>query len=83
MMINNVRYTGEIKCRTVMATAAFNKKKALFSSKLYLNLKKKLVKCQIWNLALYGTETWTLGKVEQKYLESFEMLCWRRMERIS
>jgi len=66
-----------------MATAAFNKKKALFSSKLYLNLKKKLVKCQIWNLALYGTETWTLGKVEQKYLESFEMLCWRRMERIS
>jgi hypothetical protein len=31
---------------------------------------------------LYGAETWTLRKVNQKYLESFEM-CWRRMEKIS
>jgi hypothetical protein len=23
----------------------------------------------------------TLGKVDQKYLESFEMFCWRRMEK--
>jgi hypothetical protein len=28
---------------------------------------------------LYGAESWTLGIVEQKYLESFEM-CWRMME---
>jgi hypothetical protein len=34
-------------------------------------------------IALYGVETWTLSKVDQKYLESFEMLCWRRMEKIS
>jgi hypothetical protein len=26
---------------------------------------------------------WTLRKVDQKYLESFEMSCWRRMEKIS
>jgi hypothetical protein len=25
----------------------------------------------------------TLLKVDQKYLESFEMCCWRRMEKIS
>jgi hypothetical protein len=29
---------------------------------------------------LYGAETWTLQKVDQKYLESFEMWCWRRKE---
>ena len=29
---------------------------------------------------LYGAETRTLGTVEQKYLESFEIWCWRRME---
>jgi hypothetical protein len=29
---------------------------------------------------LYSAETWTLWKVDQKYLESFEMWCWRRME---
>jgi hypothetical protein len=41
------------------------------------------VKCYIWNIALYGAGTWTLEKVDQKYLESFEMWCWRRMEKIS
>jgi hypothetical protein len=65
-----------------MAKAAFNKKN-LFTSKLDLNLRKKLVKCYIWNIALYGAETWTLRKIDQKYLESFEMWCWRRMEKIS
>jgi len=44
-----------------------------------LKLRKKLVKCYIWNTALYGAETWTLRAVDQKHLESFEMWCWRRM----
>jgi hypothetical protein len=56
-----------------MAKAAFNQKKNLFTSKLDLNLRKKQVKCYIWSIALYGVETWTLRKVDQKYLESFEM----------
>ena len=33
--------------------------------------------------AAYGAETWTLRNVDQKYLESFEMWCWKRMEKIS
>jgi replicative superfamily II helicase len=41
------------------------------------------VKCYIWSIALYGAEKWTLRKVYQKYLESFEMWCWRRMKKIS
>jgi hypothetical protein len=32
---------------------------------------------------LYGAETWTLRKVDQKYLGSFEMWRWKRMEKIS
>jgi hypothetical protein len=43
-----------------MAKAAFNKKKNLFTSKLNLNLRKKLVKYYVWSMALYGAETWTL-----------------------
>jgi hypothetical protein len=31
---------------------------------------------------LYGAETWTLWKVDQKYLESFEMWSRKRMEKI-
>jgi hypothetical protein len=56
--------------------------KAAFSNKLDLNLRKKLVKCYIWSIALCGAETWTLRKIDQKYLESFEMWCWRRMEKL-
>jgi hypothetical protein len=66
-----------------MAKAAFNKKEIFFSSKLDLNLKKKLVKCYIWSITLCSAEIWTLMKLDQKYLESFEMWCWRRMEEIS
>ena len=66
-----------------MANVAFKRKKTLFISKLDLNLWNKLVKCYIWSIKLYGAETWTLRKVDQKYLVSFEMWCWRRMEKIS
>jgi hypothetical protein len=31
----------------------------------------------------YGADTPTLREVDQKYLGSFEMWCWRRMEEIS
>jgi len=65
-----------------MAKAAFNKKKTLFTCKLDLNLRKKLVKCYIWSIASYGAETWTLQRVDQEYPERFEMWCWRRMEKI-
>ena len=34
-------------------------------------------------MTLYGAETWTLWAADQKHLESFEMWCWRRMEKIS
>jgi hypothetical protein len=45
-----------------------------------LELRKKPVKYYIWSIALYGTETWTLRRADQKHLESFEMWCgegWR------
>ena len=41
------------------------------------------MKCYIWSIALYGAETGTIRAVDQKQLESFEMWCWRRMEKIS
>jgi len=82
ILTNDGRCTREIKCRIAMAKAAFNKKRTLFTSTLDLELRKKLVKCYIRSIALYGAETWTLRAVDQKHLESFEMWCWRRMEKI-
>ena len=66
-----------------MAKGAVNKKRALFTNTLGLELRKKLVKCYIWSMVSYGAETWTLHAIDQKNLESFEMWCWRRMEKIS
>ena len=72
----------EIKSSVVMANAAFNKKKDSFTSKLDLNLRAKVVKCYIWSIALQGAENWKTGKVDKKNLKSFEMWCWRRMDKI-
>jgi len=60
MLTNDGRCTCEIKSRNAMAKAAFNKKRALFTSTLDLELRKKLVKCYIWSTALHSAETWTL-----------------------
>jgi hypothetical protein len=83
ILTNDGRCTCEIKCRIAMAKAAFNKKRTLFASTLNLELRKKLVKCYIWSIALYGAETSTLRAVDRKHLESFEMWCWRRVENSS
>ena len=82
ILTNDGRCTCEIKCRIAMAKAAFNKK-SIFTSTLDLEMRKKLVKCYIWSIALYGAETWMVWAVDQKHLESFEMWCWRRMGKIS
>ena len=47
-------------------------KNSLFTSKLNLNLRKRLVKCHTWSTALYGAETWTLRKVIKKTLKVLE-----------
>jgi hypothetical protein len=49
-LTNDGRCTCEIKYRIAMAKAAFNKKRALFTSTLDLELRKKLVKCYIWKI---------------------------------
>ena len=71
--------TKEIKMRIAIAKEAFNRKISLLVSKLNTELRNKLVMCYVWSIALYGSETSTLRKLERKYVESFEMLCWRRI----
>ena len=66
----------------VMEKATANKKKILFTGQLDLNFRNKLVKCYIWGAALCGAVTWTLRKADQEYLESSEIWCWRKMEKI-
>ena len=55
-----------------MAPAVFNKKRFLFTSTVDLKLRKKLVKCYIWSIALYGAEPWTIRAVDQKQPDSLK-----------
>ena len=45
ILTNDGSRTCEIKCRIAVAKAAFNKKRALFTGILDLELRKNLVKC--------------------------------------
>ena len=54
----------------------------LCSNDLSSEMKKKFIKCCIWSVALYGSETRTLGKNEERIINAFETWCWRRMLKI-
>jgi hypothetical protein len=47
-----------------------------------LTIEEETSKMLIWSVALYGAENLALRSVDQKHLESLEMWCWRRMEKI-
>jgi len=50
MITNGARCVLEIKYRIAIEIAAFNKKKILYTSKLDVNLRDKLVIYYIWNI---------------------------------
>ena len=58
--------TREIKMRIAIAKDAFNRKMSLLTSKLNIELRKKLIRCYVWSIALNGSKTWTLRKLERK-----------------
>ncbi|KAJ4447314.1 hypothetical protein ANN_09318 [Periplaneta americana] len=62
----------------VYADDVNTKKKHLLEKEL----RKRLMKCFVWSIALYGAETLALRRSEGKRLEAFEMWIWRRMERV-
>jgi hypothetical protein len=68
--------------RLAMVKEAFNRKISFLTNKLNFELRKKLVRCYVCSIVLYGSETWALRNVDQKYLESFEIWCWRRIKKI-
>ena len=52
-----------------------NKKQLLCSNNLSSEMKKTLIKSCIWSVALYGSETWVLGKNEERVINAFETRC--------
>ena len=83
IMTENGSCDKEIKTRIALGKLAFKERQQLLTSKLNRVLKKRIIKCLIWSITLYGAETWTMKKATNRRLEAFEMWLWRRMEKIS
>ena len=41
-----------------------------------LEIKKKLIRSCILSFAIYGSETWTIGKNEERVVNAFETWSW-------
>ncbi|KAJ4446722.1 hypothetical protein ANN_13419 [Periplaneta americana] len=78
----NMSCCQEVKRRIAMAIEATNRKRSIFCGPLEKELKKRLVKCFVWSVALYTAETWALRRSEEKRIEAFEMRIWRSMQRV-
>ena len=41
-----------------------------------------LVKAMVFLVVMYGCESWTIKKAEQRRIDAFELWCWRRLLRV-
>ena len=48
-----------------MAKEAFNRKRSIFCGPLQKEQRKRLVKCFVCSVVLYGAETWTLRRMSK------------------
>ena len=54
----------------------------LKSRDITLPTKVRLVKPMVFPVVLYGCESWTVKKAEQRRIDAFELWCWRRLLRV-
>ena len=54
----------------------------LKSRDITLPAKVHLVKAMVFPVVMYGCESWTIKKAEQRRIDAFELWCWRRLLRV-
>ena len=56
---------------------------SIFKSRdITLPTKVHLVKAMVFPVVMYGCESWTVKKAEQRRIDAFELWCWRRLLRV-
>ena len=74
----------EIKRCIGMVKTSFNQMSIILKDrKLSMSLKTRVLKCFVWSVLLYGSESRTLSSSTTKNIEAAEMWFYRRMLRIS
>ena len=54
----------------------------LKSRDITFSAKVRLVKTVVFPVVMYGCESWTIKKAEQRRINAFELWCWRRLLRV-
>ena len=56
---------------------------SIFKSRdITLPTKVPLVKAMVFQVVMYGCESWTVKKAERQRIDAFELWCWRRLLRV-
>ena len=64
----------EIRHRIGMAKTAYRKiERVSASHSIKLATKLRLLKCYVWSVLLYGSESWTISRAMQERLQAVEM----------
>ena len=73
----------EIKRRLLLGRKVMTNLDSIFKSRdITLPTKVHLVKAMVFQVVMYGCESWTVKRAERRRIDAFELWCWRRLLRV-
>ena len=73
----------EIKRRLLLGSKVLTNLDSILKSRdITLSTKVRLVKAMVFPVVMYGCESWTIKKAEQRRIDDFELWYWRRLFRV-
>ena len=73
----------EIKRRLLLGRKVMTNLDSILKSRdITLPTKVHLVKAMVFPVVMYGCESWTVKKAEDRRIDAFELWCWRRLLRV-
>ena len=73
----------EIKRRLLLGRKVMTNLDSILKSRdISLPTKVRLVKAMVFPVVMYGCESWSVKKAEQRRIDAFELCCWRRLLRV-
>ena len=70
------------RCLLLVRKAMTNLDSILKSRDITLPTEVRLVKAMVFQVVMYGCESWTIKKAEHLRIDAFELWCWRRLLRV-
>ena len=73
----------EIKRQLLLGRKAMTNLDSILKSRdITLPTKVRIVKAMVFLVVMYGSESWTIKKVDCRRIDAFELWCWRRLLRV-